>query len=271
MKKRAILCAAALSLLLTGCASLLEREYTVSAPHSSKFWESEVAGTLRAENYQDIVNDLLLLVGQHVETSMLRMYDFGDDLQVTETLERATLEIQQETPMGAYAVEYITSSFQAQKGYHEVTLQIGYRRSAEQLQAVVNATSPEAIYALLDGALTEGKSELAVRLGYWGPDGQERVEAAIARLREEQEVPEETIWPVHYYPASGPVGLVEILLEPTEEQVEEYLASLPPVVEEPVEDPTEGENGTPVDAPQDGRLPETEGELTETEEKKEKI
>ena len=48
--------------LLTGCASLLEREYSTSEPHSSKFWESEAAGTLRAENYQDVVNDLLLLI-----------------------------------------------------------------------------------------------------------------------------------------------------------------------------------------------------------------
>ena len=54
------LAAAGLALgLLTGCASLLERSYTTSEPHSSKFWESEAAATLRAENRQDMVNDLL--------------------------------------------------------------------------------------------------------------------------------------------------------------------------------------------------------------------
>ena len=54
------LAAAGLALsLLTGCASLLERSYTTSEPHSSKFWESEAADTLRAENRQDMVNDLL--------------------------------------------------------------------------------------------------------------------------------------------------------------------------------------------------------------------
>lgn len=52
------LAAAGLALgLLTGCASLLERSYTTSEPHSSKFWESEAAATLRAENRQDMVND----------------------------------------------------------------------------------------------------------------------------------------------------------------------------------------------------------------------
>ena len=55
--------------LLAGCAPLLERTYSTAEPHSSKFWESEAAGTLRAETHQDVVNDLLLLVGQHRETA----------------------------------------------------------------------------------------------------------------------------------------------------------------------------------------------------------
>ena len=42
--------------LLTGCSSLLERTYSTAEPHSSKFWESEAAGTLRAENHQDVVD-----------------------------------------------------------------------------------------------------------------------------------------------------------------------------------------------------------------------
>ena len=112
-------------LLLTGCAPLLERTYSVSEPHSSKFWESEAAGTLRAENYQDIVNDLLILIGQHTESATLRLYEFGDEVTVTDILDRATLEVQQETPMGAYAVEYITTSSKAQRGYYEIALQIG--------------------------------------------------------------------------------------------------------------------------------------------------
>ena len=65
----------ALCLTLTGCASLLERDYAVAEPHSSRFWESEAADTLRAENYQDIVNDLLILIGQHTESAAVRLYN----------------------------------------------------------------------------------------------------------------------------------------------------------------------------------------------------
>ena len=76
--------------LLAGCAPLLERTYATAEPHSSKFWESEAAGTLRAENHQDVVNDLLLLIGQHRETATLRLYNFESDLTVADPLHRAT-------------------------------------------------------------------------------------------------------------------------------------------------------------------------------------
>lgn len=244
------ICALALALcLLTGCAALLERTYSTAEPHSSKFWESEAAGTLRAENHQDVVNDLLLLIGQHTETAALRLYNFESDLAVADTLERATTEIQQETPMGAYAVEYITASSRAQRGYHEVAVRISYRRTLEQLQEVVNATSPEALYSLLADALDAGQTELAVRLGYWGEDGRTRVEDAIAQLREERGLTETVPWVVNYYPTEESPGLVEFLLDPPEpeEGWENGGADGEP------EEETPGENGEAEDA---GKEPE---------------
>lgn len=228
--------------LLTGCTAMLERTYSTVEPHSSKFWESEAAGTLRAENYQDIVNDLLLLISQHTEAATLRLYNYADEVTVTSTVERAAAEILQETPLGAYAVEYITSTSQAQKGYYEIAIQISYRRSAEQVQALVNATSPEAVYALLETALNENKTELAVRVGYWGVTGQEQVETAMAQLREDRGLTESKPWLVQYYPAEGPVGLLEFLLDPTEEQL---AAMLPEEPETEQELPPEGEEGDP--------------------------
>ena len=186
-------------------------------PHSGKFWESEAAGTLRAENYQDIVNDLLLLIGQRRESATLRLYHFDDDVTIADRLEQATMEIQQQTPLGSYAVSYIASVSQAQRGYHEIKLQIGYRRTAEELQAVVNATSPEAVYTLLRSALDSGQEQLAVRIGYWGPGGDAQVEDAKARLREDEGLSDFPDWPeTFYYPEQGPVGLLEFRLVPPE-------------------------------------------------------
>ena len=201
--------------LLTGCSALLEREYVVSEPHSSKFWESDAAGTLRAENYQDIVNDLLILIGQHTESATVRLYNYEDDVTVADALERATTEIQQETSMGAYAVEYITASSRAQRAYYEISLEIRYRRTAEQIQAVVNATSTEALQALLETALDEGRTELAVRIGYWGEDDQARVEEIVSRVREDRGLTDTPPWSISYYPPGGTVGLIEFALDGT--------------------------------------------------------
>lgn len=213
MKKRCMAMMLA-CLLLTGCASgLLEREYSTVEPHSSKFWESEAADTLRAENYQDIVNDLLILIGQHTETATVRLYNFSDDISVTDTVERATTEVQQETPMGAYAVEYITFTSQSQRGYYEVSIQIGYRRTVEQIQAIVNATSSGALYSLLEAALDAEKTELAVRIGYWSQNDALRLEETVAQLREDRGLTETAPWAVYCYPSKEEVGLIEFDLD----------------------------------------------------------
>lgn len=261
MLKKMFIVALALC-LLTGCSALLERTYSTAEPHSSKFWESEAAGTLRAENHQDVVNDLLLLVGQHRETATLRLYDFKSDLAVADTLEEAAAEVQQETPMGAYAVEFITTSSHAQRGYYEVAVRIGYRRTLEQLQAVVNATSPEALYSLLAAALDDGKTELAVRMGYWGENGQTRVEEAMAQLREERELTETIPWVVNYYPAEKDPGLVEFLLDPPEPEEGELPEENGEGGEEgegPSEENGEepsGEGEAPGEKPESGKEPE---------------
>ena len=226
MKKRGVLALVALcALLLTGCASLLERQYVTSDLHTSKFWESEAADTLRAENRQDIVNDVLLLIGQHKESATIRLYNYTDDVTVSELVQEATTEVRQQTPMGAYAVEYITSSVHSQRGYHEIDLIISYRRTAEQVKAVVNATSTEGIASLLEGAVEAEQKELAVRIGYWDAESRAAIEAAMDALRKAREMGEEPYWEVHYYPSEENAGLVEFLLDepipPVEEPAEE--------------------------------------------------
>ena len=57
-KMRRLLALAAACAVLSGC-SLLERSYGAVEAHSRKYWESEAETTLRADNYQDMVNDLL--------------------------------------------------------------------------------------------------------------------------------------------------------------------------------------------------------------------
>jgi len=211
MRKPALILLLAGCVLLTGCSSILDREYSSVEEHSSKYWESEAAGTLRAESYQDIVNDLLILIGQHTESATVRLYNYEDDMTVANTLEQATTEVQQETPMGAFAVEYITCTSQSQRSYYEVSVQISYRRTAEQIQAVVNATSTSALPSLLDAALSAEKKELAVRIGYWDSDSA-GIDAIVEQVRTDRGLTaDDPAWTVSYYPKTGTVGLIEFV------------------------------------------------------------
>ena len=206
------ICAGLVACILSGCASILNRQYSTVEPHSKKYWESETADTLRAESHQDLVNDLLLLIGRHTEDATIRYYGDEEDVAVAGILEQAANEVQQDTALGAYAVEYITSSGEAQRGYHEITLHISYRRTREQIQSLVNATSTAALPDLLNAALDAGKTELAVRIGYWGGDAAEDVRQMVEEIRSARHISEETEWTVSFYPGSGDVGLIEFVM-----------------------------------------------------------
>ena len=95
----------AASLLLTGCASMLTREYGSVEPHSATLVSEGDANTLRAESYQDVVNGLIYFINRGAESGSIR-FD-GEEPDVRALLDEACLEVVQEDPLGAYAVEYI--------------------------------------------------------------------------------------------------------------------------------------------------------------------
>ena len=193
---------------LAGCG-LLEREYRVTKEHNDRYWESESADILRAESYDDVVSDLLILIGRHTESATLRLYQFPDEAAAAETLEQAALEVQQETAMGAYAVEYITTELEPQRAYLEAGIHIGYRRTAEQLQSIVSATSTAALPELLQIALESGREELTIRIGYWGEGSRELVRKAAADARELNGVGDDAAWLVCFYPNAEAPGILE--------------------------------------------------------------
>ena len=67
----------ALVLALSGCASLLERDYSVVESYADSYWDTE-EDALRAESYQELVNSLLMLVEQRSEEGTIRFYTDSD-------------------------------------------------------------------------------------------------------------------------------------------------------------------------------------------------
>ena len=82
MKWRLCAAVAALSLLLSGCSSLLARSYTSVTPHSATPPAEGDSSILRVENYQELVNALIYLISLgRGRRATVRMYNYDQDVE----------------------------------------------------------------------------------------------------------------------------------------------------------------------------------------------
>ena len=211
MRKKFIPLTLALCLTLAGCGNIvLERSYSVSAPHSEVYWENENADTLRADSYQDLVNALLLLLGEHSEEGTVRIY--GNDEEAASMAEQACREVQEDTALGAYLLEYISYTDAREHGYYEMRVRLGYRRTAEEQAAIITATRTEALPDLLRLTAEEGTvKRVAVRFGYFTTD-RDGLREMVREVQSEVEPNFEQPWQVYFYPDTDDVGIVEVVL-----------------------------------------------------------
>lgn len=215
MKLRILALMLSCAVCLSGC-SLLERSYAKVEPHSSSYYESEDRSVLRAENYQDLVNDLLVLLGDCAESGTIWLYGSDEDSPDPEqAIADASQEVQRETPLGAYAVDYMTYSVEENNRiYAEIRVVIGYRRTAAQIKSIAHATSVSALNRLLEDAWNAGARELVVQLGYFENQSQDVLDI-VAQFENAQITSPELAqaWQVNFYPDTETAGIVEIIME----------------------------------------------------------
>lgn len=168
MKGKLIAALTALTVLLSGCSSLLDREYTDVAPHNTVPTAEGSPSTLRVESYQELVNGLIYLVAQGCETGSLRFYSNLDTVETD--LDAACLEVAHEDPLGAYAVDYIRYEVNTLVAYREADIQITYRRTPEQIASIVSATGTTAIRSELERTLAAFSDQLVLRISYFDRD-----------------------------------------------------------------------------------------------------
>ena len=197
-------------LLLSGCGGgLLEREWSSVTPHSAGYWENGDKDTLRADSYQDLVNALLLLLGEHSEEGVVRIYSEEDAAAMAE---QACKEVQEETALGAYLLDYISYTDTQERAYYEMHVRLGYRRTAEEQAGIVTATSTEALPDLLRLTAREGSlSRIAVRFTYFTAD-RDGIRDMVRSVQEEVDTGFTEPWQVNFYPDTDDVGIVEVVL-----------------------------------------------------------
>jgi hypothetical protein len=162
--------ALALAVLLTasGCASMLERDYLSVTSYEPVSGSSDSASALRVESYQELVNAVVYLVSRGQEHGVLTLYNYTQDVEAD--LTRACLEVVQEDPLGAYAVDYIKHDYTLIVSYYEVNIDITYRRTPEQVASIVSVTGSSAIRRELSNTLADFSTQAVLRVSYFTED-----------------------------------------------------------------------------------------------------
>jgi len=194
VKRYIALFLAALSLLLCGC-SLLDQEYSSVEPHANRYWEDSGSDIMRAETYQDLVNILMMMVENHEEGGVLRLYLTDVDYSTAlELMKRAVAEVREETAIGAYVLSALDYNMEElRNSYYQVSLHPVYRRTAEDVAAIRETASSSAIYDLIVSAWENNSPRLTVRYSYLAEDPAELL-ANIRLLQLELEgIPPESI------------------------------------------------------------------------------
>lgn len=213
--KRLVCLLLLLSLCCSGCSTALEQDLRVSVPVEPQVQLEDDPSILRAENYEALVSSLIYFVEQVHEQGTIRLYNYKDDVETD--LRSARYEVEEVDPLGAYAVEYISTEFVNVVSYYEVTVYIRYRRSAEQIASVRRAIGAIAMRQEMESALKSYQSELVLQVSSFYND----TESITELLYESYEsLPEyamgEPTLSISFYPQDGGSygqPIVEILME----------------------------------------------------------
>jgi len=210
MKKRLTALLLSACITLTGCASMLERDYVSVTPHSSTKTDVGSSSVLRVESYQELVNSLIYFISTASDSGVIRLY--MDSGVVEESLHNARQEILQEYPPAVYAVENISFETDPLVTYVEARVDFTYRRSQQQVAAIQSVTGVSAVRSAIAAAMAEFSDECVLDIRYFDQDAsfvrslvRQAYYAAPATALEYPEVE------VNIYPDSGRQRIVEVL------------------------------------------------------------
>ncbi len=167
-RPRALPCLLALvcALTLCGCASLYDTQYASAEPYQPPAAQEDEAADAPAydniANYAALRRAILALVTDHVESAQLQFN--GYDGSVSQDLSTACWDVKSSTALGAFAVDYISYDLSRIVSYYQAEVNITYKRTAEQADALERVRSVSALKDRLDAALRAGQTYLVLEI-----------------------------------------------------------------------------------------------------------
>lgn len=161
MKYRMIALLLVISLLLSGC-SLFDGSYVNVTPYQ-KHGSTNLSEAISARNYFQLRSALENLVSTGTESSVIYVADYDSKL-VEGNLQEALAYIQNDYPIGAYAVEEIACEVGTSSGKPAIALNITYRRSKSDLRRIEIVKNVEKAREAIGEALRDFDSVLVLKV-----------------------------------------------------------------------------------------------------------
>ncbi|MCD7801730.1 MAG: hypothetical protein LUH09_02280 [Clostridiales bacterium] len=164
MKRRVAALLLALCLLpaLSGCESLLERDYRSVSRHISQTSDTEDTSALRAESYSDLVNSVQFFVSMGETEGVVHLYQYSGDVE--QDVEDACQEVLEQDPLGAWALEDITWTSSRIVSYYECVFTFTYRHTVSEIASIQSVVGSNAIRDALGGAISNYDSSLVLQV-----------------------------------------------------------------------------------------------------------
>ena len=131
----AVLCCV-MAALCVGCSSLFDKEYYAISDHVDDYMLPEEENyTSSVKNYAGMRNAVMGMVESGTKSIVFTTENYNGDAK--EDISRACLEVTRETPLGVYAVEYMTHFCTQILTYYRIEVLVTYKHTAEEIESIV--------------------------------------------------------------------------------------------------------------------------------------
>ena len=150
-------------LLLGGCRRLAEGEYQVISDHVETSQNPETSGRIyEVHTYSSLKRAVQELVNARAEDGVIRAVEYSGIIR--DDVSKVCLEVTRSSPIGAYAVDYMTHTVSRILTYEEISIHIHYKLSPEEINAVRSVSSLNDFWLRVDEGLDSGAEFMALQV-----------------------------------------------------------------------------------------------------------
>jgi hypothetical protein len=151
-----------LVLLLAGCRSMFESEYTYSEMYDAKTQTESQAEGVEVKNYAQLCSALQNMIADYDKHGVLLFSNYNGS--VSDDMAAACYEVKTTAPLGAYAVEELDYELDRIVSYYTADISIRFRRTHDEVDSVITLNGTAELRTAVTGAMGAGQNKLTVRV-----------------------------------------------------------------------------------------------------------